>query len=60
MKNEWISVKEKLPPEEELVLLLDCGEVELGFLANGEFLARRSDTYTRVTHWMPLPEDPRE
>ena len=88
-KTGWISVKDKLPDEEEEVLLL-VREVEhygrhakkgtyivgifTGWRADGEWATTYCNGYKRiqeenekstycehtVTHWMPLPEPPKE
>ena len=65
---EWISVKDRMPNMKDIVLVydtfLEC--VSIGYIS--EFLGERtvwiidygesvSDT---VTHWMPLPEPPKE
>ena len=65
---EWISVKDKMPRINEVVLVYDkfIEDVSIGYIS--EFLGERtvwiidygesvSDT---VTHWMPLPEPPKE
>ena len=60
---KWISVEERLPdgPGEVLVVLHGC-VVEAWYCGDGEFetgsgLVLRNDG---VTHWMPLPEPPKE
>ena len=59
--SEWISVKDRMP--EEGVDVLVYGEIchnkkgiEVDFVKNGDFVACDED----VTHWMPLPEPPKE
>lgn len=64
--SEWISVKERLPEIGVSVLALDrfgnihnrymyrCGDGGAAWTA--EHLVSRED----VTHWMPLPEPPKE
>ena len=60
--SEWISVKERLPEDDDLVLVyhkalryIDIGSVSL---------VRWDSTYSAIcratTHWMPLPEPPKE
>lgn len=61
--NEWISVKERLPEEGEDVLAY-LGEGIFGIcwlLKDGYWETRDSFLYPDdVTHWMPLPEPPKE
>ena len=87
--NEWISVKDRLPDEEQEVLLCtretetygrhnekkrSYREVYIGYfdgtywLTNYcygcEYIFRMEEKYPNetieVTHWMPLPEPPKE
>lgn len=68
--SEWISVKERLPqgkgeclvvydlnPKIDMTefgkFLNDRGKMEQGFCSDG-------DIWVNVTHWMPLPEPPKE
>ena len=60
LRDQWISVKDKLPETEEEVLVLTVSKtgnvnVDKGYLLNGRFVHRGSAV---VTHWMPLPELP--
>ncbi len=63
---EWISVEDRLPEEGHEVLgayLLEdsehCQSVLL--FARGEFMTEYDgEFYGIVTHWMPLPEPPKE
>ena len=67
--SEWISVKDKLPElhEEVLVCNEEYGLSELGFatvaVLDGtdwiETWDRRTEIHY-ITHWMPLPEPPKE
>jgi len=63
--NEWISVKDKNPPdngEDWLVLVKNKNKPDGIFLYDvaqyecGEW--NKSNTWEDVTHWMPLPAPP--
>lgn len=62
---KWISVKDKLPPLGQPVIVCrpyskDQLKVEQGFRdVNGWWKVYGTRTKT-VTHWMPLPEPPKE
>jgi len=66
----WINVKERLPVEDTYVLLyaqielnvpLDIpGYVCVGKLISKDPLMWSEDEDRTVTHWMPLPEPPKE
>ena len=59
---EWISVKDRLPPEYVKVMCyLEDGDYTVGYLFDKEENEwnLQSDVGT-VTHWMPLPEPPVE
>lgn len=65
---EWISVKDKMPRINEVVLVYDkfIEDVSTGYIS--EFLGDRvvwiidygQSISDEVTHWMPLPEPPKE
>lgn len=72
MEMEWISVKDKLPPEDESVLVVvhECSEafepislVEISSYSH-DFDFDLTDLpiggVVDITHWMPLPEPPKE
>lgn len=58
--NNWISVKDRLPKNDNRVLVymhenrLSYTKIDTDRLVHGEWV-RWSDT---VTHWQPLPEPP--
>ena len=60
--SEWISVKERLPEPGERVLLSDGTFVAEGYiLFTGKWM--RNGIWVlpmHPTHWMPLPEPPKE
>lgn len=67
---EWISVKDRLPHDDDVVILFshDYGLFTLGFymsekrvMSQGFWRIDDSDTAQKldfVTHWMPLPQPP--
>lgn len=62
--SDWISVKDRLPEKYERVIVVNsCGYVSDGCLYNGNNFVLRGtfgDTINFITHWMPLPEPPKE
>ena len=59
--QEWISVADKIPPDQEEVLVLTQSKngvrnVDKGYWAIDHFIHRGR---SQVTHWMPLPETPK-
>ena len=52
---EWISVKDRLPPEQERVLV--CFEDGVITIERGVYLHTYTDGYRA---WMPLPAAPQE
>lgn len=69
--NIWISVNDKLPPDNEFVLVYVYGQIKVYFYAvsddgqerchwwedeGGSFHSDIADD--DVTHWMPLPQPP--
>ena len=58
--QEWISVKDRLPKEDEIVII--C--TDKNFIYAGELIGDTwfldNDSWTEtVTHWMPLPQPPK-
>ncbi len=68
--SEWISVKDRLPDEDWVLMLFNLGGIQIGGYVDGEWWtgsgtvaennARmpKSLRKAEVTHWMPLPERP--
>ena len=64
MMSEWISVKDRLPEVDEYVLMhsYSC-KTDIGFLTEDGVFGCDVGYYLEigdVTHWMPLPEQPKE
>lgn len=62
-KPEWISVKDRLPEKNSIVLVcMDNGQYKVVLTShlssNGEWISY--DKNRKVTHWMPFPEPPKE
>ena len=58
--QEWISVKDRLPEKDEIVII--C--TDENFIYAGELIGDTwfldNDSWTAtVTHWMPMPEPPK-
>lgn len=56
-QSKWISVKERLPEESGPVLAY---ETSLGVIAAYYHADMISSAWQSITHWMPLPEPPKE
>ena len=59
--QEWISVDDEIPPDQEEVLVLTQSKngvrnVDKGYWAIDHFIHRGR---SKVTHWMPLPDPPK-
>jgi hypothetical protein len=65
-KSGWIKVTEKLPTEEELVLLFNARheELHIGWYDGQNFNWGEAETAEledmEISHWQPLPENPTE
>lgn len=56
----WIAVAERLPDDGEWVLALRFGRTHhLACYQHGHWM-RRAGLVDKITHWMPLPEPPKE
>lgn len=68
MTNEWISVKDRLPnPHKQRVLVyLKNGSIKIASdwidWPDGtvSFETMHNEYWEQATHWMPLPEPPKE
>lgn len=61
-KGTWVSVKDRLPEDYQRVLcLFESGTMEVSFRASVKGFCYEGFKQTgKVTHWMPLPEPPKE
>ena len=57
--SEWISVKDRLPKPFESVLVFRDGKISIDYSEENGWFAYDFNG-KRVTHWMPLPEPPKE
>lgn len=58
---QWISIKDRLPEDQEEVLVCTRSKngvrnIDKGYMAIDRFIHRGR---AEVTHWMPLPEPPK-
>ena len=58
--SKWISVEDRLPPNQQEVLVYTVsqkgiGNIDKGYWSIDRFIHRGR---AKVTHWMPLPEPP--
>ena len=64
--NRWISVEEKMPePHDDVAIIIrhgDCTYLRIGWYGNAcrWMQAGLGMIEGEVTHWMPLPEPPKE
>ena len=56
---EWIPVSERLPYDDELVLVYDS-EGTHGYIYTLRVYREFFDKFKYVTHWMPLPSAPEQ
>lgn len=58
---KWISVNDRLPEDDDDVLILIYGKViGVGYRINGKWKSLAKAKAPVVTHWMSLPEMPKE
>lgn len=62
MINNWISVKDKLPEDDEYVLIYHNGSKAIKISWYSSFNEKWMMDYNNIhiTHWQPLPEPPKE
>lgn len=62
--SEWISAKDRLPKAEQEVLCYLGNSISkamvVSFLRAGKWMDYDGWSIATVTHWMPLPEAPKE
>ena len=59
--TKWISVKERLPERNKRILVaFKGGMVTTSMCINEASCFLFENDYGKVTHWMPLPEPPKE
>ena len=60
-KQRWIPVEDQLPEADGTYLCVWQGrKVDTGFFVNGQFRLYGEVKTHLITHWMPLPEPPKE
>lgn len=59
--TEWISTKDRLPDDYKKVLFItNDGKYYIGFVSYEGWHGGLISMISNVTHWMPLPEPPKE
>ena len=61
-RRRWIPVTERLPKDGEWVLVWGRGQQipTMMFRESGAWIDDQFEFHTTVTHWMPLPQPPKE
>lgn len=62
-KPQWISVKDRLPESREMVWTYGADKkTNYGYMIRKGYweALREGMEWTEITHWMPLPEAPKE
>ena len=58
--QEWISVKDRLPEKDEIVIICtDNNFIYAGELIGDTWFLDNDSWTATVTHWMPLPQPPK-
>ena len=58
--QEWISVKDRLPEKDEIVIICtDENFIYAGELVGDTWFLDNDSWTATVTHWMPLPQPPK-
>lgn len=59
VKQEWISVEDRLPEQYSGVIAYDGDAVGEAFYDGEDFMWTENEDFVFATHWMPLPEPPK-
>ena len=60
---KWISVKDRLPPKNEIILVTNGKDIGVQGSTIGCVITDQSFIFVNLvdkTHWMPLPKPPKE
>lgn len=60
MTSDWISIKERLPEDGQMVATYDQFGYGLSRFSEGGFEYARYFTRPKIAWWYPLPEPPKE
>lgn len=57
----WIAVEDKLPKDGQCVATINTVEVQdVRHYSHGKWYSNFGNEYDDITHWMPLPQPPKE